>query len=240
LSYVVLANLSRERRFSRLALDTKLVLVTTGVLLAVGIVVYLAGESGNPDTLGPLSWPQKVLCAAFQSATPRSAGFTTVPVGQMREFSLLFTMFLMFVGGASGSTAGGIKVNALGILVAAVVSTIRGREHASAYGREFSMQHVYRALAVGLLSLGFVSLVTLALTLTEGGGGLGVAFETVSAFGTVGLSTGITPALSVAGRLIVVVTMLVGRLGPLHVALALVQRQRPREFRYPVESVRIG
>jgi trk system potassium uptake protein TrkH len=240
LSYVVLANLCRERRFSRLALDTKLVLVTTGVLLAVGSVVYLAGEGGNPDTLGPLSWPQKVLCAVFQSATPRTAGFTTVPVGQMHEYSLLFTMFLMFVGGASGSTSGGIKVNTFGILVVAVVSTIRGREHASAYGRESSVQHVYRALSVGLLSLGFVGLVILVLTITEGGGGLGVAFEAVSAFGTVGLSTGVTPTLSFAGRLIVVVTMLVGRLGPLYVALALVQRQRPREFRYPVESVRIG
>ncbi len=240
LSYVVLADVFRQRRFGRLSLDTKLVLVASRVLVAVAVLVYLVAEWGNPGTLGPLALPEKLLCVAFQSVTPRTAGFTTVNIGAMHDYTLLFTMFLMFVGGAAGSTAGGIKVNTFGILVAAVASTIRGREHASVYGREFSMQHVYRALAVGLLSLGFVGLVILVLTLTEGGGGLGVAFEAVSAFGTVGLSTGVTPTLSVAGRLTIIVTMFMGRLGPLYVALALVQGQRVSGFRYPVESVRIG
>jgi len=158
----------------------------------------------------------------------------------MRDYTLLFTMFLMVIGGASGSTAGGIKVGTFGILVVTVVATLRGREHADAFGREFNVQHVYSALAVVLLSLAFVSIAVMLLLLTEEGRVLDVAFEAVSAFGTVGLSTGITPGLSIGGRLIVTVIMFVGRLGPLYMALALVQQQMPREFRYPGESVRIG
>lgn len=240
LSYVVLANVAGERRFSRLRLDSKMVLVTSGALLLVGSIAFLLAESGNPETLGPLSWPHKALCGIFQAVTPRTAGFTTVPVAGMHDYTLLFTMFLMLIGGASGSTAGGIKVGTFGILVAAVLDTLRGHEHADAFGREFNVQHVYRALSVVLLSLSFVGVVILLLVLTEEGSVLDVAFEAVSAFGTVGLSTGITPGLSLGGRLIVTLTMFVGRLGPLYLALALVQGQSPREFRYPVESVRIG
>ena len=240
LSYVVIADVAGERRFSRLRLDSKLVLVTSGALLLVGSIVFLLAEAGNPDTMGALSWPNKVMCAVFQAVTPRTAGFTTVSVAGMRDYTLLFIMFLMLIGGASGSTAGGIKVGTFGILVATVVGTLRGHEHADAFGREFNVQHIYRALAVVLLSLIFVSIAVLLLVLTEEGRVLDIAFEAMSAFGTVGLSTGITPGLSTAGRLIVTVIMFVGRLGPLYLALALVQQQRPREFRYPGEAVRIG
>jgi trk system potassium uptake protein TrkH len=112
--------------------------------------------------------------------------------------------------------------------------------HVDAYGREFSFEHVHRALTVVVLALMFVIVATLLLAVTEEAEIMSLAFEAVSAFGTVGLSAGITPALSGVGRLIVVVTMFVGRLGPLYVALALVQRQRVRDYRYPVEPIRIG
>ena len=240
LSFAALANIASKRRLSRLTLDTRLVLATSGVLILVGTVVYLLAESGNPETMGALAFPQKLMCALFQSATPRTAGFTTVNIGAMHDYTLLFTMFLMFVGGAAGSTAGGIKVNTFGLLIATVVSTLRGREHAEAFGRRFNMNHVLRALAVVLLAIAFLATAILLLAYTEDTDTLSVAFEAVSAFGTVGLSTGITPGLSEAGRVVVIVTMFVGRLGPLYVALALVQRQKPKEYRYPVESVRIG
>ena len=240
LSFVALANIASKRRVSRLSLDTRLVLTTSGLLMLAGTMVYLLAESGNPETMGAMTLPQKLLSALFQSATPRTAGFTTVNIGAMHDYTLLFTMFLMFVGGAAGSTAGGIKVNTFGLLVATVVSTLRGREQAEAFGRRFNMNHVFRALAVVLLALTFVSIAIVVLTYTEDVDALPVAFEAVSAFGTVGLSTGITPGLSEAGRIVIIVTMFVGRLGPLYVALALVQRQRPKDYRYPVESVRIG
>lgn len=239
-SFVALANIASQRRFSRLTLDTKLVATTSCILLLVGTLVYLIAESANPETLGTLSFPEKLVCALFQSATPRTAGFTTVNIGAMHEYTLLFTMFLMFIGGAAGSTAGGIKVNTFGLLIATVVSTLRGRQQAEAFGRRFNLEHVFRALAVVLLALTFLAVVILILAYTEETDVLNTAFEAVSAFATVGLSTGITPGLSEAGRVVVIVTMFVGRLGPLYVALALVQRQRVREYQYPVESVRIG
>jgi trk system potassium uptake protein TrkH len=146
----------------------------------------------------------------------------------------------MFVGGAAGSTAGGIKVNTFGMLVATIWSTIRGNEHAGAFGREFTNQQIHRALALVMLSISLIALVVLVLTVTEKFGFLNLLFETVSAFGTVGLSTGITPDLSVAGKLIITAVMFIGRLGPLILVLSLTQRQQPSTYRYPHDEVRIG
>ncbi len=240
ISFLVFADVAGARRFARLSLDSKLVLTASAGLLVVGTIAIMLIEYSNPATLGGLPFPQKLLSAFFQSVTPRTAGFTTVDIGQIADYSLFFTILLMFVGGASGSTAGGIKVNTFGMLLATIWSLLRGREHASAYGREFASQQVNRALAVVMLSLGFVTVVVFLLTVTEGFSFLRLLFETVSAFGTVGLSTGITPELSLAGRLIVTVTMFAGRLGPLALALSLIQRQRVTTMRYPQENVRIG
>jgi len=239
LSYVVLADVWRHKRFARLSLDSKLVLVVSGALLLSGTVVYLIAEGGNPATLGMVTLPHRMLDAVFQSAT-RTAGFTTVNVNSLNDHTLLFTIILMFIGGAAGSTAGGIKVNTFGILVATVISTLRGRSQAIAFGREFSVQQVRRALTVAVLALTFVVVVSLTLAVTEDADILTVMFEATSAFGTVGLSMGLTPHLSVTGRLVVITAMFVGRLGPLSVALALMQRQRRREYGYPGEPVRIG
>ncbi len=240
ISFLVISDVFRTRSLTRLSLDTKLVLITTVSLLAAGMVVMLLTEFIEPATFGDISLPQKVLIAFFQSVTARTAGFTLVNVGTLTQYALFFTMFLMFVGGAAGSTAGGIKVNTFSMLAATIWSTIRGREHAGAFGREFNSQQLYRAIAVVMLSLGLVALVGFLLALHEETSFIKLFFETFSAFGTVGLSTGITPHLSLAGRIIITVTMFVGRLGPLALTLALLQRQRPSQYRYPEEMVRIG
>jgi trk system potassium uptake protein TrkH len=185
----------------------------------------------------------KVLSAFFQAVTPRTAGFNVIRIPMMTAYSLFFTIMLMFVGGASGSTAGGVKVNTIGVLLSTVWSSLRGREHAEAFGRELRPQQIHRGLAVAMLALGLVGIVTLVLTITENGKPfefIDVLFETVSAFGTVGLSTGITPMLTLAGKFIIIVTMFAGRLGPLTLALSLVQGQRATEYRYPQDQVRIG
>lgn len=158
----------------------------------------------------------------------------------MVDASLFFTMFLMFVGGASGSTAGGIKVNTFGLLVSAVVSSLRGREKAVAFGREFSDENTYRALTLAFVYLASVAVVVLALSATEKIGFVSLLFDTFSAFGTTGLSTGITPDLSVAGRLIITASMFAGRLGPLALVSAMTRAARPAAFRYPKDVVRIG
>jgi len=156
------------------------------------------------------------------------------------DYALFFTMLLMLVGGASGSTAGGIKVNNFSMLLLTVWSSLKGKENPSAFGREFHIQQIHRALAVVVLSVFLVSVAVFFLTLTENFKFIDLLFESVSAFGTVGLSTGITPALSVAGRLIIITVMFFGRLGPLTITLALVQRQNIYGTRYPRETVRIG
>jgi len=240
IGFIVVSDVINVRRFKRLALDSKIVLTASAAMLAAGFAVILLTEFGNDGTLGAVSTPQRFLDAFFQSVTARTAGFTTVDIRQVADYTLFFTILLMFVGGAAGSTAGGIKVNTFGMLVATIWSSIRGKERAGAFGREFDMQQVHRALAVVMLSLAFVTVVVLVLTMTEPFKFLDLLFETVSAFGTVGLTTGITPELSIAGKIVIVVTMFVGRLGPLTLALSLIQRERPSAFRYPHETVRIG
>jgi trk system potassium uptake protein TrkH len=240
ISFVVILDVLKTRRLVRLSLDTKLVLVVTVSLLAAGMVVILLTEFIEPTVFGNISLPQKVLIAFFQSVTARTAGFTLVNMGTLTQYALFFIMFLMFVGGAAGSTAGGMKVNTFGMLAATIWSTIRGREHAGAFGREFNTQQLYRAIAVVMLSLGLVALVGFLLSVHEETSFINLLFETVSAFGTVGLSTGITPSLSLAGRIIITFAMFLGRLGPLALTLALLQRQKPSQYRYPEEMVRIG
>lgn len=240
ISFLVMADVLKTRSFTKLALDSKVVITTTLSLLALGTIIVLLTEFNDADTLGALPIPQKILNAFFQSVTARTAGFSTVSMKNVADYALFFTMLLMFVGGASGSTAGGIKVNTFGMLGATIWSTIRGREHAGAFGREFTTQQIHRALAVVILSLGLLSLLVFLLTVTEEHRFLDLLFETISAFGTVGLSTGITPGLSTAGRLIITVTMFIGRLGPLTLVLSLIQRQQITEYRYPHEAIRIG
>ncbi len=240
ISFVVVADMGKVRRFSRLSLDSKIVLVTTLGLLVLGTVVILLTEYDNADTLGPMSMPYKFLNSFFHSVTPRTAGFQSINIGSMATYSQFFTILLMFVGGAAGSTAGGIKVNTFGILAATIWSTMRGKEHPGVFGREFVNQQIHRALALVMLSLTLIFLVVFVLTVTEEFGFLNLLFETVSAFGTVGLSTGITPELSVAGRLIITAVMFVGRLGPLILVLSLAQYQQPSAYRYPQDEVRIG
>ncbi len=240
LGYIVVQDVLSVRSFHKLSTDSKVVLVTTFWLLVLGTAFILLAEFGNPSTIGILSFPGKLLVSFFQAVTPRTAGFSAVDIGKMSGLSLFLTMFLMFVGGASASTAGGIKVNTFGLLVSTAWCSVQGKEHPGAFGREFTEQNIYRALVLVMLYLAFVALAVIALSLTENFGFVNILFESFSAMGTVGLSTGITPGLSTVGRLILVFVMFAGRLGPLTLALTIAQRQRPAEFRYPEDIVRIG
>ncbi len=239
LGYAIVGDVAGKRRWSRLALETKVVTLTTLALLAAGTLAVAALEWSNPATLGALPEPSRALNAVFQSAT-RTAGFAAVPTGDLRDSTLFALMALMFVGGASGSTAGGIKVNTFSVLLIAITSTARGRPSAQAFGRRIQHEIVYRALAVALLSIAFVFLVGLALSVTTPLPFVDVLFESVSAFGTVGLSTGITPDLDALSRIVLVFAMFAGRLGPLTLVLALAARRQAVSFRPAVESMRIG
>lgn len=240
LGFAIVGDALSRRRWGRLALETKLVLSITAVLLVGGTALIAMTEWSNPATLGALPAEQRILNALFESATLRTAGFTALDTGAFVDSTLFVVMALMFIGGASGSTAGGIKVNTLGVLLAAIGSTIRGEPSATAFGRRIQHAIVYRALAVALLAFIFVFLTALGLTLTTDATFVQTLFEAVSAFGTVGASTGITPDLTDPARLITAVAMFVGRLGPLTLVLALAARAHPVAFRPAVEQVRIG
>lgn len=240
ISYTVVEDLVKRRRFVRLSLDSKLVLITSATLVVLGTLGILLTERANAATLADMSVAPRLLNAFFMGVTPRSAGFNSVDTGAMTENGLFFLMALMFIGGASGSTAGGIKVQTFSVLFFAIVTAVRGGSEVEAYARRVPSGHVLRAIAVALLATATVFVVAFALTFTEPARFLYLLFESFSAFGTAGLSTGITPDLSPAGRVIVSLTMFAGRLGPLTLVLALAARERRTTFRWPEEGVKIG
>jgi trk system potassium uptake protein TrkH len=201
-------------------------------------MVFMALEWSQ--ALGGRDVPSKVLISAFHSVTPRTAGFDAVPISTLHDETQFFTLGLMFIGAGSGSTAGGIKLGTIAVIVAAAFSAIRSREHPEAANRELARSDVDRAIAVVLLAATLVFVVALVLARLEEATFLPVLFETTSAFGTVGLTTGITPNLSDASLLVITLTMFVGRLGPLTLILALVQRSGRERRRLPEERIRIG
>ena len=240
LGFAIVGDAIRKRRFGRWALETKLVLLTTAALLVTGTVLIGLTEWTNPATLGQLPPEQRALNALFESATLRTAGFTALDTGALFDQTLFVVMALMFIGGASGSTAGGIKVNTFSVLMIAIISSIRGQPSAMAFGRRIQHQVVYRALSVALLGLAVVVSVGFALTVLNEARFVDTLFEAVSAAGTVGASTGITDKLGDPSKLLIALTMYAGRLGPLTLVLALAARARPVPYRPAVESVRIG
>jgi trk system potassium uptake protein len=240
ISFVVLNNIFRARGLHHSSIDTKVVLLITFILLVLGTLVVLATEYGNPQTLGNMGVPLKILNSFFQSVTSRTAGFNAINIGSLGVSALFFIMILMFIGGASGSTAGGIKVNTFGLTMITVWNTIRGKEHLGAFGREFSLEQVFRSLTLLVLSIGVIALVFFILSLTERLPSLNLLFETISAFGTVGLTTGITTELSITGKIAIIFMMFIGRLGPLTLSLALAGIKRPGIIHYPKDSIRIG
>ncbi|MCX6012935.1 MAG: Trk family potassium uptake protein, partial [Chloroflexi bacterium] len=200
----------------------------------------LIAEYSNPDTLGPLAFPHKLLVSFFHSVTPRTAGFNSIDVSRMMISTVLFSIFLTFIGGASGSTAGGVKVNTFGMLMGIVWSSLKGKKHPGVFGREFTIENISQGITLITIYLTVAIIAIFTLSITEGFGFLNLVFEVFSALGTVGLTTGITPNLSIAGEVIIIVVMFIGRLGPLTLALSLRQRWQPVEYRYPEDIVRIG
>jgi trk system potassium uptake protein TrkH len=241
ISLWVMADVVTLRRFSLFSLNTKLVLVTTAFLVLLGSVVFFSFEYGNQPTLQALSVPHKLLVSVFESISGRTAGFSTVDYGETEQHTNFIFISLMFIGGASASVAGGIKVNTFAVVLVAVLSTLRGRTHATAFGREIPVVIVQRAMVIGAVAIAVVFFFAFLLTAVETGFDfIDLLFESVSAFGTVGLSTGLTGDLSRWGQLILVVAMFVGRVGPLGLGLAMAQYSESDNYRYAQERVTIG
>ena len=242
LGWVVVVNIWQARRFPRFSLETKLLLVTSVFLWVLGGGVLYLAEFSNADTMGALAWPDKILGGVFQTVSGRTAGFASMDFEQVKDVTKMTFSGLMFIGGGAGSVAGGIKVVTFAVIVSAVISSLRGRTHAEAFGREIPQAQLHRALTVTALGFLFIAIAMPVLTTLEPDiPFLHLFFDTVSALGTTGTSTGIVPDLGTGAKSLFIVAMFVGRLGPVVLALALAPKEEETDvYRFGQERVKIG
>jgi trk system potassium uptake protein TrkH len=241
LGFVVIFELMDKKNLKKLSLHTKMALLMTLVLLVSGYIIVMVLEYNNPGTMGNLSVGEKFLSGFFHSVTPRTAGFNTLPMDKLAMGTIVMTMLFMFIGAGSAGTAGGVKVTTVGVLIAAIASILKGRKETEAFKRTLPRDLVNKALTIIGLAIVWVVAVTFILSITEDATFMEILFEVISAFGTVGLSLGITTELSVVGKLIITITMFTGRIGPLTLVMALAQRhQSTTILSYPDENVMIG
>lgn len=241
IGFVVLLEILDKKQFKKLSLHSKIALSMTGMLLISGFVIVMALEFNNSNTMGQLSTGSKFLSGLFAAVTPRTAGFNTLPMDQLMVGTLVMTIVFMFIGGSSAGTAGGVKVTTVGVLIATIGSVLKGKEDTETFKRKLPRELVNKALTIIGLSITLVILVTFILSITEQATFIEIFFEAVSAFGTVGLSMGITTSLSTIGKIVITLTMFFGRVGPLTVFMALAERhQASSAIAYPDEEIMIG
>ena len=244
LGFIVNANLLKwiylrlRKKRAVLTLQAKLVLLISAVLIVVGTILILLGENG--ETFKDLPWKTRFLGAYFQSVTARTAGFNTLNIGSLALSSTFLLMVLMFIGASPGSTGGGIKTSTFATLLFTIKSMAEGKSRIEVFKRSIPRVVVYQSLCVVTLALGWIAISTLILTFTEQTSLATIVFEDLSAFATVGLSRGLTSHLSTAGRIIIISTMLVGRIGPLTLALIVAGRRVSEHYEYPEEPIAVG
>lgn len=226
----------------RLSIHTRLVWIITMGLLVFGFIFFFFAEFNNVNTLGELPLKEKIYAAMFQSVTPRTAGFNTISLSDLTDASKMMTVILMFIGGSPAGTAGGIKTVTAGVLILCAISTIKGKDQTVVFKKRIPMQIIARALAIVMIATTIVLTVLIILTFSESASFMELLFEVVSAFGTVGVTLGITPTLSYIGKIVIIITMFIGRLGPITIAVALMIRQSKYKgtIQYPEEKILVG
>ncbi len=223
-----------------LPLHTKMVLFMTLSLIVGGALLIFLLEYNNPETLGNLPWWQKIQAALFQSVTTRTAGFLTISQAGLRKETAMICCLLMFIGGSPSGTAGGVKTTTVAILVLTVISIIKGRNDTEMFGRKINGNLVRRALSIFMVSFGVMLLAVIALAIVQPGDFMDCLFEVISAIATVGLTRDFTTELTAAGRIIIIVTMYIGRIGPISLALFFNSRRFVNLKTYPEEKVGVG
>lgn len=227
----------RHQNPRRLSVHSKFVLMLSAILMAIGTLVIFVSERG----LHPFLFGERLLTSAFQSiSASTTTGFNTIDIGVMSSTSLFTIILLMFIGASPGGTGGGIKTTSFGIMLLFCFSLLTGKEDVNLFKRRILYQTINKVFAISFIAVLWVAISTVILTYTEKASFLKVFFEVVSAFGTVGLSTGITPTLSVAGKILISITMLIGRIGPLAIGFSLVGKPKKAFFKYAEAEVLIG
>ena len=240
IGFTVIADVWTNRRFDRLSLHSRVVILASFILISFGAVVIFLLEHDNTGTLAGLSWQGKILGSYFQSVSARTAGWNTIDLSKLTDATLFFMVILMFIGASPTSTGGGIKTSTASVLAAAIWALIRGRQDAEMFERRIPQAIIYKAFSVMLISAVLVILVTMLLSITEKQPFINLLFEVTSAFGTVGLTTGVTQSLTTPGKVWIILTMFAGRVGPVTLALALALKNRKGKVQYPEGKLIIG
>lgn len=246
LGFIVWNDLMAWRKTRTLLLHTKVVLLVTAFLLLLGTVCFLLFEWNNPATLQPMSLKEKIGAGCLQSVTMRTAGFNSIDLYSMHDATKVFSIVLMFIGAAPGSTGGGIKVTTIAVIVMTAVSISRGKDEPYLLGRRLSANVVYRSLAILFLGIVVSGITAIILILTcpleqNGLTGVDAAFEAVSAFATVGVSSGVTAVTNWVGKIALTLTMFIGRVGPVSFGLTLAAQQKiNRKLIVPEGKIVVG
>lgn len=241
LGFTVWSELYTCKSIRRVSIHSKMVLLITTGLVVGGTLLMFLFEHNNPQTISKMSFINKLTNSFFASVTPRTAGFNSISTSGMTTAGQFLTIILMFIGGSPGSTAGGIKTTTIGVLIVTVVSVIRGREDSEVFKRRFSKDLVYKAFTLLFIGFTLVVIVTMLLSYTEKGATfMSIFYETISAFGTAGLTLGLTPDLSNIGRILIIIMMYLGRVGPLTVVLSLTRKKEKSGVKYPEGKILIG
>ncbi|MDU5083304.1 TrkH family potassium uptake protein [uncultured Tissierella sp.] len=240
LGFYVYIDISRNRSFKKLSLHSKLVLSITGVLLLVGMIIILLIEYNNPLTLKPLNIFEKLIASFFQSVVPRTAGYYSVNLAGLYDTTVFLMIILMFIGGSPGSTGGGIKTTTFGTLILTTIGVIKGNKDIVAFRKRISYDVINRSLAISTVGMILILGVSFILTVTEPANFLDVLFETTSAFATVGLTRGLTPNLTDFGKVMIILTMYIGRVGPLTMAYVFARKSKAGNFRYSEGNIMVG
>ena len=226
-----------KRIVQQLKFQTKIVLSISTFLILFGTVLIFLFEYHNPATMGNLSLPGKVMASLFQAVTTRTAGFETVAQGALTDASSLVSMFLMIIGGSPAGTAGGVKTVTFAILIFCVISAAKQEESISLFKRRVPGNLLSKALAIIVINLMVLMTSVLLLLVFDHGNFMESCYECVSALGTVGLTKGLTPNLTIAGKVIIIITMYLGRVGPISMAIGFSQKNRKKQVMYPEQDL---
>lgn len=237
----IISSIRSKKKLKNFSLHSKVVLTISLTLVLFGSLIFLIFEWNNPATMQGMRFSDKIVNSYFTATTPRTAGFNSISNSEMSPAGKLLTMAYMFIGGSPGSTAGGVKTTTLGIVIFTLISVLKGREDVEVYHKKLSQSTVYRAVAVFLLGISIVIMGVMVLSIAEVGATFEVIlYEVLSAFGTVGLTQGITPSLTAVSKVTLTLIMYMGRVGPLTVMLALSGKQSKANIKYPEGKLLIG
>ena len=241
IGYWTIIDLASNFSFSKLHLNTKLVIITTITLIFIGAVFFLISETNNPKTIKDLPVIQQIYISFFESISGRTSGFSTIQFSDTKQHTNFFFTALMLIGGSAASVAGGIKVNTIAIIAISVFSTIRCKSYASAFGREIPKSQIRLSISIGILAISCAFITSIILSITENQQSfINVWFETVSALGTVGLTTGLSEQASSLGKLILSILMFTGRIAPMTLALIVTQNLQKPSYKFAEEELILG